>query len=87
MEEKCPECRIGRYRAVTLPYIRPLGKRMLVLPNAPALRCDMCGEVVFDDQFEWDFEQILGQLIRKEPPVVASPPLEHKEPWTVAGGS
>lgn len=62
---KCEVCGIGRTHLVTLPYMRPLGRRMMVLPNAPAARCDVCGDVTFDPYFVQVLDQMLRQLARE----------------------
>lgn len=48
---KCEECQVGRCRPVAMTYMRRLGSHMVVFPNAPACRCDMCGETRFDPGF------------------------------------
>ncbi len=87
MSESCQECRIGHVQAVTLPYIRPVGAYMLVMPNAPALKCDMCGHVYFDDHFEWSMAHMLEQLARTSRIQAAVPPhfSESGDAWPVAG--
>ncbi|MBP6016616.1 MAG: YgiT-type zinc finger protein [Candidatus Promineofilum sp.] len=48
---QCQECGIGRCRPVTTPYLLPIGKHMLVMPDSPAYVCDICGNRFFDDEF------------------------------------
>ncbi len=47
----CQECGIGHCRPVTAPYLLPLGKHMMVMPDSPAYVCDICGNRFFDDEF------------------------------------
>ncbi len=65
---KCNECGVGRYQPVNLPYIRSLGSRVMVLPNAPASKCDMCGQVQFDPRFEYTLQFMLDQLVESPHP-------------------
>lgn len=37
---------------------------MMVLPNAPAARCDMCGEVEFDPYFLVAIDYMFDELAR-----------------------
>lgn len=60
---KCDECGVGRCQQTNLPYIRSLGSRVMVLPNAPATKCDMCGQVQFDPRFEYTLQFMLDQLV------------------------
>jgi len=63
---KCEECQVGRCQAVPLTYMRRLGPHMVVMPNAPAYKCDMCGHVDFDPGFLLAMQTILEKLT-KEP--------------------
>jgi hypothetical protein len=58
----CEECRIGRYRATTAPYLQWIGGRMVVFPNAPAYVCDMCHYMKYDVRFLRDVEYMLDKL-------------------------
>lgn len=49
--QNCEECRVGRYRIATIPFMHPLGQYMLTIPNAPALVCDVCKHVRYDGHF------------------------------------
>ena len=61
---KCEECYVGRYQPVTITYMRRLGSKMLVLPNAPANRCDMCGHVDFDPGFLQTMQAMMANYAR-----------------------
>lgn len=48
---KCEECGVGKYRPIKSAYVMRLGKHMMVMPDAPAYVCDVCGFRCFDDAF------------------------------------
>lgn len=83
---KCEECGVGRCQEVNLPYIRSLGSRVMVLPNAPASKCDMCGKVHFDPRFEYTLQFMLDQLTepRQQLKSFPQPPTEPLSAWTNA---
>jgi len=81
---KCEECHIGRCRPVVLTYMRNLGPHMVVFPNAPASKCDMCGSVSFDPGFLLTMQSMLEGLSedpqqgeRKKPSFTGQP-----QDWT-----
>ncbi len=84
---KCGECQVGRRQPVALTYMRNLGPHMVVLPNAPADKCDMCGNVNFDPGFLLAMQTMLDKLTRdpqkngrKQAPVT-----ELSQEWTPVG--
>ena len=83
---KCNECGVGRCQPVNLPYIRPLGAHIMILPNAPASKCDMCGAVDFDPRFELTMQFMLDQLAEtKQPVFMPAPPATEQLPaWSIA---
>ena len=86
---KCEECGVGRFWPVTVPYIRWLGQRPIVLPNAPAFKCDMCGKISFDPQFETAVQYLLDQAIadRQEASPRQPRPADRSVTWPPAGRS
>lgn len=58
----CENCGIGRYRQMRVPYLLPLGSRMLVMPNAPAYQCDVCSFRTFDHQFLSSVHRLIEQV-------------------------
>jgi hypothetical protein len=50
-EFRCEECGVGRYREIQSPYLMKMGPHMLVMPDAPAYLCDVCGHRCFDEDF------------------------------------
>lgn len=84
LSDKCEECQVGRCRPVALTYMRKVGSHMVVLPNAPADKCDMCGSVNFDPGFLLVMQSMLEKLARtpqksgrKQTPVTELP-----QEWT-----
>jgi hypothetical protein len=64
--------------------MRKVGEHMVVLPNAPAIKCDMCGGVNFDPGFLLTMQTMLEKLAgdpqksgRKKAPVTELP-----QEWT-----
>lgn len=64
----CEECRIGRYRDTTAPYLQWIGGRMVVFPNAPAYVCDVCHYMKYDVRFLRDVEYMLDKLSQQSAP-------------------
>ena len=48
----CETCRLGRYHPAQVPYLCWLDGQIVLVSNAPAEVCDICGETIFDDGFE-----------------------------------
>lgn len=61
---KCEECQVGRCQPVALTYMRQAGSHMVILPNAPANKCDMCGCVNFDPGFLLAMQSMLEKLAK-----------------------
>ena len=47
----CINCRIGRYKVVNAPYLWRIGDKTSIIPDVPALHCDVCGEMYYDQAF------------------------------------
>lgn len=62
-DQKCQECGIGHYRPINAPYLTRLGKRMLVMPDAPAYVCDVCGYRCFDEVFLISIQHLIRQMV------------------------
>lgn len=60
---KCEECGVGRCQPLTTSYIRMLGRHVVVLPNAPAAKCDMCGNISYDPRFLEAMHHMFHQLL------------------------
>ena len=47
----CRRCRIGRFELINAPYVWRVGHKTSIIPDAPALCCDFCGEMHYDQAF------------------------------------
>ena len=50
LDALCQTCHIGKLRIQTVTYTQVLGEHLIVIPNTPALVCDVCGERVLDNE-------------------------------------
>jgi YgiT-type zinc finger domain-containing protein len=74
--EPCELCRIGRCQPIAAPYIYWVGKQVLVLPNAPAYLCDICGQLHYDAYFLNALDILLREMENGLPTKeTARPPL------------
>jgi hypothetical protein len=85
--EQCDKCYVGRCQPAVLPYMRMFGMHMVILPNAPANKCDVCGNVEFQPEFLMTMQVMLEEIAKaqrsamvKQGPVADRPP-----EWTPAG--
>lgn len=77
----CEYCRIGHYEDIVTPYIQWLDGHIMVIPNAPAYSCDICGHMEYDPYFMQRLDQLLTHFAEDEPndvtirprPLVANP--------------
>lgn len=60
--ETCDICRIGRCQPVKAPYLYWVDDQIMVMPNSPALACDICGQVHFEPSFLVLIECLLQEL-------------------------
>lgn len=65
---KCTHCRIGRFTNTKMPYVTFLDDEIMVVPNVSAYRCDMCGEVQFNEGFLERLQYLLDQLMEADYP-------------------
>ncbi len=63
---KCKKCYIGRFKATKLPYITPLDDQIMVVPNASALQCDTCKNVIFNEAFLDQLHYLLDRLTEND---------------------
>lgn len=85
---KCDECGVGRYRSIKAPYLMKMGRQMLVMPDAPAYLCDVCGHRCFDDDFLVSLYYLVRQAVddpgrrthkrQPAPEVPALPPMRQR---------
>jgi YgiT-type zinc finger domain-containing protein len=62
----CEFCRIGHYESVVAPYIQWLDGHIMVIPNAPAYSCDICGHMEYDLRFVQQLDKLLTRLTNEE---------------------
>ncbi len=84
---KCEECHIGHCHPVELTYMRNLGPHMVVVPEAPASKCDMCGCINFDPGFLLTMQAILYELVdnQRQGGRTKSPIADRYQEWTPVG--
>ena len=84
---QCDECYVGRYRPVVLPYLRMFGTHMIVLPNAPASKCDVCGKIDYQPEFLLTMQVMLEEIAKEQRSGgIAKGPVADRPPkWTPAG--
>lgn len=63
----CEHCRIGHYQSILTPYIQWLDGQIMIIPNAPALSCDVCGYLEYDAAFIHKLNHLLEQFSRHAP--------------------
>lgn len=69
----CEACGIGRFHQVNTPYLCWLEEQIVVVPDAPAMICDVCGEAIYDE----DFVQALQLLLDEGRPRTEREPTAH----------
>lgn len=62
----CEFCRIGHYEDVVSPYIQWINGQIMVIPNAPAYSCDICGYMEYDFRFMQKLNHLLANLTDEE---------------------
>lgn len=85
--DPCNECGVGRCKPVTLPYMRMFGMHMVVLPNAPASKCDVCGVVDFKPEFLLAMQVMLEEIAKEQRSagLAKQPATERRPGWPHAG--
>ncbi|MBK6712775.1 MAG: hypothetical protein IPG51_20970 [Chloroflexi bacterium] len=66
--QTCDLCRIGRCQPTKAPFIYWVDKYVMVLPNAPAYSCDICGQLQYDEDFLDSMDILLQELEVGLPP-------------------
>lgn len=59
--ETCPHCNIGHLHPQRLTYVQVYNGTLVHIPNVPARRCDVCGQVFFDSERLRQLEVMIGQ--------------------------
>lgn len=58
---RCPVCEIGHLHTTYRTHVRVYGGTLVHLPNIPTHRCDICGEVIVDENALRRCEVLIGQ--------------------------
>ncbi len=58
----CKKCRIGRLHPFTTAYLALLEEKMMVVPDAPAAKCDMCSQIAYNDRFLHNMQKLIDQF-------------------------
>lgn len=84
---QCTECLVGRCQPAVLPYLRMFGTHMIILPNAPASKCDVCGEVYYQPEFLMTMQLMLEEIAKEQRSAGAAQRHVHghRTGWTPAG--
>ncbi len=61
-DKRCEVCRIGRCQPTKAPYLYWVHDQVMVMPDSPALACDICGQVQFEPAFLIRIERLLQEL-------------------------
>lgn len=81
---RCDECGIGQCRPFKTTFMLGLGRRMLIIPDSLAYRCDICDNRFFDEIFLEGVHALLTQAsaAQKRPArrSLATPPEAPKSP-------
>ena len=85
--DPCDECGVGRCKSIALPYLRMFGTHMIVLPNAPASKCDVCGAVDFQPEFLLTMQVMLEKIAKdqRSAGLAKKPSADRRSDWTPAG--
>jgi YgiT-type zinc finger domain-containing protein len=61
----CPVCHLGRLQTRKITFTSAFQGRWLAVPNVSALVCDVCGEMIIDQEMI----RLLSGLLKTERPV------------------
>lgn len=86
----CTHCHIGHYQSVQIPYVQWHDGQIMVIPDAPASSCDVCGYLEYDRGFLYKLDYLLDKLAKNSS--VSDVPQPHSvmiEPaqWSPSGRS
>jgi YgiT-type zinc finger domain-containing protein len=57
----CPICHFGKLGERQVTHTQIFEGQLIVIPNVPALVCDVCGEKILDDEVLTRLSGLLGQ--------------------------
>ncbi len=58
----CEYCHIGHYELSYSPYVHWYNGKIMVIPNAPAYSCDICGHMEYDAGFLQKLNHLLNRF-------------------------
>jgi YgiT-type zinc finger domain-containing protein len=58
----CEYCHIGHYELAYSPYVHWYNGKIMIVPNAPAYSCDICGHMEYDATFLQKLNQLLNRF-------------------------
>jgi len=70
LPQYCPACKVGRLIPTRRTYVYQYGETLVQSPDVPALKCDACRLVLFDEDALARIELLIGEA--GPPPNVAS---------------
>jgi YgiT-type zinc finger domain-containing protein len=62
----CEYCHIGHYELSFSPYVHWYHGKIMVIPNAPAYSCDICGHMEYDENFLQKLNHLLNRFAEVE---------------------
>lgn len=74
----CPQCYIGHVRSTTLPYYAIVEGMLLIAPNLPALRCDVCDFQEFDQEAVKRLYEMMEMPLGDDDLTTRQPPLPNE---------
>ncbi len=64
----CEYCHIGHYETTYSPYVHWYRGKIMVIPNAPAYSCDICGHMEYDADFIHKLNHLLNRFAEGSTP-------------------
>jgi len=61
MSTTCPTCQVGRLKPIRTTYTKIYDDTLIQVPNIPAWKCDVCGEVFHDPDAIRRIEVLIGE--------------------------
>lgn len=57
----CQVCHLGKLQTGQRLFIYRFGRQVMMVPNAPAEVCDVCGQVDYDPEFMLNLERLIRE--------------------------
>lgn len=61
MSTTCPNCQVGRLKPIRTTYAHIYDDTLIQVPNIPAWKCDVCGEIIYDPDAIRRIEVLIGE--------------------------